>query len=485
MDNIGNALVIFEQWPDPNENVPAGIYAIRSSASGVWDASKMLQSGGSNPTMAMDDYGNAVVAWENGGDIFALKFFPSAWGTAKLLEYVTGYGSKPQVAMDSSGNGIVVWQQYDGAHDSIYARRYVAGAWGPVTLLEYGTGTAWSPQVAMDSSGNAVVVWQQYDSASHLSLYSKRLTSGVWGSVTLLEYATGDAWSPQVAMDNHGNAVVAWTQYDSSSHLNLYAKRLSSGVWGPVTLLEYGAGGVWGPQVAMDSSGNTVVVWCQLDSSYHLSIFAKRYSSRAWGPVTLLEAGTGDAKSPQVAMDNHGNAIAVWKQTDGNFEHIYSKRFSAGVWGSVISIGKDMAVYDPQVAMDDKGNALVVWSDWYGSMSGSQQIYMNRFSAGVWGAATPTTAVTWSSVSPQIAMNNDGEVMVVLEGVDYITGDTHIYADRYSSIAWGPVTLLEAGTGDAKSPQVAMDNHGDTMVVWQQYDGAHESIYANMYDADA
>jgi hypothetical protein len=40
--------------------------------------------------------------------------------------------------------------------------------------------------------------------------------------------------------------------------------------------------------------------------------------------------------------------------------------------------------------------------------------------------------------------------------------------------------LLERGLGKAENPQVAMDNNGNTMVVWQQ-----NGVYGRIYDADA
>jgi hypothetical protein len=214
-------------------------------------------------------------------------------------------------------------------------------------------------------------------------------------------------------------------------------------------------------------------------------IFALRSLPGAWGTAKLLEHGAGDATSPQVAMDSQGNAIVVWEQTDGTYDHVYTKRFSAGAWGTVTSLGKDYAVYDPQVAMDNHGNIVVVWSDWSGSMSGSQAIYAKRFSAGAWGTATLINTAAWSSVHPQVAMDSYGNAIVVMEGIDYTTGATHIYADRFTAGAWGTAKLLEHGAGDATSPQVAMDSQGNAVVVWEQNDGAHQSIYSNIYDADA
>jgi hypothetical protein len=178
--------------------------------------------------------------------------------------------------MDSNGNAVAVWAQYDGAYYSIYANRYSAGAWGTAKLLEAATHDASTPQVAMDGNGNAMVVWVQVDSVWRLSVYASKDTNAVgWGAVTLLETSNVDAGSPQVAMDNNGNAVAVWAQCGS-----IYANRYSAGAWGTAKLIETGAGDAFVPQVAMDGSGNALAVWQQNDGS-HLSIYSNFYGKSA------------------------------------------------------------------------------------------------------------------------------------------------------------------------------------------------------------
>jgi hypothetical protein len=428
-------------------------------------------------------YGFTVAAHNSvgtGSPSVAIIAKPAAAMTVPgILESGTGEANNPQVAMDKNGNAVVVWQQNDGAHNSIYARRNVAGTWGAVTLLETGTGEAWSPQVAMDSNGNAVVVWQQYDSTNHLSLYAKRLSAGAWGTVTLLETGTGDVWSPQVAMDSNGNAVVVWQQYDSTNHLSLYAKRLSAGTWGTVTLLETGSGSVWGPQVAMDNIGSTTVVWSQLDSSSHLSIYAKRFSAGSWGAVELLETGTGDASGPQVAMDNRGNAVVVWQQMDNanQVQSIYINDYASGAWGPawLLERGAQKAS-GANVAMDSNGNVIVVFDQHTDALG--DKTYAKRFSAGAW-SASKLLASGQTQGKPQVAMDSNGNAMLIWGESDGSNSGApnSIYAVRSTGGAWGPVILLETGAGNAKAPQLAMSGNGRAIAVWDQYDGVHESAY--------
>ena len=47
-----------------------------------------------------------------------------------------------------------------------------------------------------------------------------------------------------------------------------------------------------------------------------------------WGTPELIEnADAGDAFSPRIAVDPQGNAVAVWKQSDGVRDNIWANRF--------------------------------------------------------------------------------------------------------------------------------------------------------------
>jgi hypothetical protein len=71
----------------------------------------------------------------------------------------------PQIVVDANGNALAVWSQSDGTRYSIWSNRYVAGTgWGTAELIETDdSGNAYSPQLGIDESGNAVAVWYQHD----------------------------------------------------------------------------------------------------------------------------------------------------------------------------------------------------------------------------------------------------------------------------------------------------------------------------------
>jgi len=133
-------------------------------------------------------------------------------------------------------------------------------------------------------------------------------------------------------VDSNGNAVAVWQQLDGTRN-NIWANRYVAGVgWGTAELIETdNAGDAYKPQVAVDSSGNTVAVWRQWDGTRY-NIWSNRYiPGFGWGTATLIETdNAGDASSPQVAVDSSGNAVAVWKQYDGTRKNIWANRYVAG-----------------------------------------------------------------------------------------------------------------------------------------------------------
>ncbi|UCB46206.1 MAG: hypothetical protein JSV25_01925 [Spirochaetota bacterium] len=79
--------------------------------------------------------------------------------------------SDMQVAMDDNGNAIIVWDQSDGINDQIFKSEYHSGQWthpsGLTDNISPDVQFANAPQVAMDDNGNAIIVWEQYDESNY------------------------------------------------------------------------------------------------------------------------------------------------------------------------------------------------------------------------------------------------------------------------------------------------------------------------------
>jgi hypothetical protein len=204
-------------------------------------------------------------------------------------------------------------------------------AWGTAQLIETDNAVvAESPQIAIDTSGNALAVWMQSDGTRY-NIWANRYTNGAgWGTAALIETDnTGDAYDPQIAFDTSGNALAVWYQSDGT-RTNIWANRYTNGAgWGTAALIETdNAGNAYASQIAFDANGNALAVWQQRDGT-RFNIWSNRYTNgTGWGTAALIETdNAGDAYAPQIAFDASGNALAVWVQSDGTRDNIWSNRF--------------------------------------------------------------------------------------------------------------------------------------------------------------
>jgi hypothetical protein len=255
--------------------------------------------------------------------------------------------------------------------------------------------------------------------------------------------------------------------------------------WQGAALIETNSAGDAGePQIAFDASGNALAVWRQSDGMRN-NIYANRFSpGTGWAAAELIEINNaGGAYGPQIAFDPSGNALDVWEQSDGMRTNIYANRFSPGTgWGAAELIEIDNAgdAYRPQIAFDASGNALAVWRQYDGMR---YNIWANRFSPGTgWGAAELIEIDNaGDAYYPQIAFDASGNALAVWRQFDGMR--TSIYANRFSpATGWGAAELVEVNNaGSAGSPQIAFDASGNALAVWQQSDGMRENIWANRF----
>ena len=374
LDADGNAIAVWSQ----SDGALYSIWASRFTPSTGWGTPTLIETdnagGAGAPKVAFDSSGNAVAVWEQHdgthNNIYANRFTPSAgWGTSTLVENNSdGDAFGTQMAMNASGDAIAVWYQSEGTVFNIWASRFTPSTgWGTPTLVDDDTGTAVLPQIAMDASGNAVAVWRQ-NVGTRTRIWANRFTPNTgWDTARLIEGSGVGTFTadPQVAIDPGGNAMAVWRQIEGTSH-DIWVNRFTPSTgWGTATLVETGTGSAFEPQIAMDANGNSMAVWRQLGSAAGNGIWARHFTpSAGWGAATLIETETGTAFEPRVAMDAHGNAIAVWRQSDGTLYSVWANRFTPSTgWGAagLLDTSDTEDARSPQIALDGSGNAIAVW----------------------------------------------------------------------------------------------------------------------------
>jgi hypothetical protein len=383
IDANGNAMAVWRQYSDELVfDTVYLIYASRYVAGGGWASPRLLNdtaNNGYNPQIAFDGNGNALVVFEvehgsgNDRQISAHRYDAGtdAWGFMNA----PGPGGNrlgPQIAFDNSGNAVAVWQSHDVVKWNIEAGFYtVGGSFAAAAEIDGTTQSAQQPQIGFDAAGNAIVVWSQ------TAVWANRYLAGVgWGTPVQTESNPGSASSPQIAVAASGNATAVWYQTGVVGN-DIWANHydVGSNTWTVPVLLETDdTAGALNPQIAGDAAGNAMVVWRQSDGTRH-NILANRYvAGVGWQGAVLIENNAGNANNPSVAMDINGNASAVWTQSDGIFDSVYDNRFTVGSgWGDAALIETTTGnATDPQIVLDSNGNGFAIWDH-------GNDIWVNRF----------------------------------------------------------------------------------------------------------
>ncbi len=258
--------------------------------------------------------------------------------------------------------------------------------------------------------------------------------------------------------------------------------------WGTAALLEtIDFGDAKNVRVAMNASGEAVVVWEQMDSeSSNMSIFARVYQpAGGWGAVTVIEKGSEVASAPAVAIDGNGRAIVVWSQSDGERTNIWRTSYDPVTgWNSANLLETDDqgSADSPAIAMDAAGRATVAWRQKEGG--GYFNIKARRYAPGSgWGAVTLIELEELGNAGfPSVSMHSNGSAMVVWRQNDGVSWN--VWAARYDmGPGWDATVKVDNTPFDVQAPHVAHDMAGNAIVTWRQahFETNKLVMAANMY----
>ena len=302
----------------------------------------------------------------------------------QINTYTTSAQLGQGIAADAAGTFVVAWTSYfqDGSMAGVYARRYLASG-APIGSSEFRVNTTTAdsqraPSVASDANGRLAVVWESHgQDGDNAGVYARRYDStGIPGpEFRVNDYTTSFQDRPKVAMDATGNFVVVWESNEQiGAFQEIFARRYNAaGIAQGATEFRVNtttAGSQTDPSVAMDATGNFVVVWRGPDGG-SMGVHAQRFNASgvAQGAEFLVNSfTTGYQDFPQVAMTTNGDFVVAWESDgeDGSGAGIFARRYdAAGVaQGGAFRVNQfttdDQA--DVRVTMDARGDFVVSWS---------------------------------------------------------------------------------------------------------------------------
>jgi len=255
--------------------------------------------------------------------------------------------------------------------------------------------------------------------------------------------------------------------------------------------------------VAVDHDGDFVVVWT-VQTPTGSEVMARVYDRNnlpLTDEILVNTVAGGQQRNAAVACDADGDFVVVWESQGGDPDGswgVYARRFSSmGVPRGAPFRVNATTQYDqvnPAVAMDDFGRFVVVWAT-----AGMNYGYFNDIRGQVFDsrgekvgsefqASTPVTGLNTvaghAENNPAVAMNGrTGDFVVVWDEVTAQVArrvtDTQVFARLYSAdgAAQGAAFRADNGPGaggtfvarTARNPQVAMNDNGSFLLVWESF----------------
>jgi hypothetical protein len=234
----------------------------------------------------------------------------------------------------------------------------------------------------------------------------------------------------------------------------------------PVNISSPSRGFFFDPQVAVDAHGEAVAVWGRWDPVRASNVVeaSARVPGAEWqSPVDLSLSGE-EASAPRVAIDAQGDAVVVWRQSNADSGQSAESAFrpAGGNWQGPDQVsGASAGALDVSAAISARGEAVAVWD------SGGVVQTATRAPDGGWQAPVDVSAAGETALVPEVVMDSRGATVVVWQGEGL--GGSVQAAARAPSGAWqSTATISGRGTSE---PHVGIDEDGEAVAVWEVNSG--------------
>ncbi|MBN2182652.1 MAG: hypothetical protein JW715_12130 [Sedimentisphaerales bacterium] len=230
-----------------------------------------------------------------------------------------------------------------------------------------------------------------------------------------------------------------------------------------------------------------ILILCLLAALFVCSAFG--------GEFQVNTHTTWDQADPDVAFTADGGFLVVWRSygQDGSSNGIFAQWFDpnhnpAGEEFQVNTIITGNQT-EPAVAIGSPAGSVVTWRGPSITDPNREDIFARWFDPNgfpVTDDVQINDATIGRNICPQVAMNKNGECVIIWESVDFPEeGDRTICGQCYDVTGrkFGEEFIVNEELSPCRYPDVAMDPNGNFAVVWM-VDKSSNSIRARVYNFD-
>ena len=452
-------------------------------------------------TLATDQTGNAVVAWEDGSiKVHKISYnqYP-IWAKA-LPIIINGVdrgdrGWQPAISINTSGEIYIAWRK--ALYWDIYVHKLSSSGqalWtNPVEVAsQQHTQPGQRVQIALDSDEKAIIVWDGYEGyGSSRGAWLQAVTTDgslFWSNPK--QIAWNNSPNPSIITGPTGQVLVAYNGIEyrrmgvtSSSDVSYYASRHISESSGTEHQRE--------AAIEHTPDNNLVVGWRNFaDDNINHSFFLQSINNSGislWSnpirlPTQLYDGSLWDDFPPeQTAVTQDGYIYAAWSAEVGSGADPYIQKLDQNgnvLWSSNLLIDKDAFVLENIAAMPDGGVVAAYQKSIYENNEWVYATYLQRINGNgqvLWGDGIRLG----DHERPKevgLVVASDGSVFVATEAGGEYTNPVYIWRINSS----GNKTWQTPRSFGTNPVSIDLDNSENLIITWL----SGTSIYAQKLNSN-
>jgi hypothetical protein len=404
-----------------------------------------------------------------------------------------------QLAVDAAGNTVFMWYLAARSTERLQARsRAGDGTLGPIQTLASGEFGALSLRdhrlMGLDANGNAIFIWprvvgMRIGNNDWVIESRTRSSDGTLSPVQQLRTHHAFGWTPpptEVAVEPTGRALFVFARRlaDWASPTIEAVARAADGTLGERQTVRIDG---YSPRVAIDATGRAVLGWTvPLPTGY----FGQAETTVRFADGTLDVIRTLDGEfATSLAVNAGGTAVfgvtKSFASRPGNYILTQTQAPDGALGDSQAVAASAFGLTRAAIAALPDGGAVFGWTRWSGTEWRIQ--FKVRAADGTLGETR--TLASYDDAPPlarhphvDLAADPAGNVVFVWE---YLDG-THSRIQTRSRAADGTLGRRRTLSADAKSavmPRVAVDAAGNATFAWLLFDGAHWRVQTRTLSA--